>query len=154
MKMKKVQGLAVIEFTIMASFFMLLIFSIISIGMFMFSMQAVNDATRTAARMAAVCQIGDTDVHSHVSTNSLVSFIGVDDIKIEYLDENAAVLATPNLADVRFVRASAVGLSYQLTSILNFLGTNGLMSIPSFETTIPSESLGVVTLTGESDTDC
>lgn len=154
MKLKRQRGLAVIEFTIMASFFMLLIFAIISIGMFMFSLQAVSEATRTAARMAAVCQINDAGVHDYVVGNSFVSIIGVDNIEIEYLDENSAVLATPALEDVRFVRARAVGLNYQFVSILDFLGNNGLMTIPDFETTIPSESLGIVTVTGESDTDC
>ncbi|BBL92446.1 pilus biosynthesis protein TadE (plasmid) [Vibrio rotiferianus] len=154
MKIKQVKGLAVIEFTIMSSFFLLLIFSILSIGMLMFSMQAVSEATRTAARMAAVCQIGDAGVKDYVSTNSLVSMVGVDNIQIEYLDENSSVLATPTINNVRFVRARAVGLNYQLMSLLGFLGTNGLITIPSFETTIPSESLGIVTVASESDTDC
>ena len=154
MKIKKVKGLAVIEFTIMSSFFLLLIFSILSIGMLMFSMQAVSEATRTAARMAAVCQIGDAGIKDYVSANSLVSMVGVENIEIEYLDENSSVLATPTISNVRFVRAKAVGLNYQLTALLNFLGTNGLITIPSFETTIPSESLGIVTVPSESNTDC
>lgn len=154
MKLKKVQGIAIVEFTIISTFFLFLIFSILSVGMMMFSMQAVSEATRTAARMAAVCPIGDTGIKDYVADNSLVSMVGVDNIEIEYLDEDSNVLASPNIDDVRFVRARAVGLNYQLTSILDFLGTSGLMSIPSFETTIPSESLGVVSLPSEADTDC
>lgn len=138
------KGITILEFTLTSSFLMLVLLSIISIGMFMFSMQAVNESVRTAARMAAVCEIHDSAIKTYVADNSLVSMVGVDEIIIEYLGEDSQVLPSPiSVEDVWFVRASATGLSYQFISLLDFLGENGLITIPSFETTIPSESLGI-----------
>ncbi|PMH41240.1 hypothetical protein BCU68_06055 [Vibrio sp. 10N.286.49.B3] len=138
---KQQQGLAIIEFTWASVVLFLLIFSIISIGYFMFVLQAVNESTRHAARLAAVCPISSSSsIATIAANNGLVS--GISGIEVEYLDVNGAVLASPSKNNVRFVRARAVGLNYQFISLLNFLGSSGLVSIPSFETTIPSESLG------------
>lgn len=152
--MKKVRGLAVLEFTLIASTLMLVLLAIFAIGHFVFTLQSVNESTRIAARMAAVCQIGDGDIGTFVADNSYMNSVSAANIEIEYLDENANILASPSSEDVRFVRARAVDLDYQFIAILNFLGENGLMTIPPFETTIPNESLGLVPISGESNTDC
>ncbi|MGF1755145.1 pilus assembly protein [Vibrio makurazakiensis] len=150
--MKKTSGITIIEFTITSSFLMLVLLSIVSLGYFMYSMQAVNDAVRTAARMASVCQISDSGIKDYVSNNSYVSIIENENIEIDYLDESGTVLAAPSSEDVRFVRAKAVDLDFQFISLLSFLGDSGLIEFASFETVIPSESLGLVP--DGTDTDC
>ncbi|MDE1314822.1 pilus assembly protein [Vibrio aestuarianus] len=144
-RIQPIQGIAVIEFTLASSVLFVLLFSIISIGYLMFSLQAINDVTRKAARLAAVCQISQSQqIASSVAASSAIAGIDADSIEIEYLDQDGAVLASPTVQNVRFVRARVVNLTYQLLSLLEFLGESGLINIPSFETTIPSESLGIV----------
>jgi hypothetical protein len=150
--MKKQSGITIIEFTLMSSFLMLIVLAIGSIGYFMFSMQAVSDAVRSAARMASVCQINDSDIKTYIANNSYISSIGTENIEIEYLDGGSNVLATPDSEDVRFVRARATGIDYRFVALLSFLGDSGVMTMPSFETTIPSESLGQVP--NDTNTDC
>lgn len=150
--MKKVKGITTVEFTIIASFLMLIMLTIFSVGYYMFAMQAVSESVRAAARMAAVCEVNDAGIKTYIANTSYVSMIDESKIKIEYLDENSNVLVAPNAEDVRFVRAQATDLSYQFTAILSFLGESGLISMPSFETTIPSESLGQVP--DDTNTDC
>ncbi|MDE1349235.1 pilus assembly protein [Vibrio aestuarianus] len=144
-RIQSIQGIAVIEFTLASSVLFVLLFSIISIGYLMFSLQAINDVTRKAARLAAVCQISQSQqIASSVAASSVIAGIDADSIEIEYLDQDGVVLASPTAQNVRFVRARVVSLTYQLLSLLDFLGESGLIDIPSFETTIPSESLGIV----------
>ncbi|MCW8334179.1 pilus assembly protein [Vibrio sp. SCSIO 43135] len=150
--MKKMNGVTVVEFAMTSTFLMLVLLAVVSIGHFMYSMQAVNEAVRAAARMAAVCQVGDVAVKNYVASYSYISSIGSDNIEIEYLDGSSNVLVGPSPEDVRFVRARAVNLDYQFVALLTFLGENGLMALPSFETTIPSESLGLVP--NDTDTNC
>ncbi|MBW3698324.1 pilus assembly protein [Vibrio sp. T187] len=150
--MKRLSGITIIEFTLMSSFMMLILLAIVSFGHFMYSMQGVNEAVRAAARMASVCQIGDVGIKNYISSNSYISAIENENIEIDYLDGSGSVLVGPSSEDVRFVRARAVDLDYQFITILNFLGDSGLITLPSFETTIPSESLGLVP--NDVDTDC
>ncbi|WP_394125563.1 TadE/TadG family type IV pilus assembly protein [Vibrio hepatarius] len=150
--MKKVKGITIIEFTVMSSFLMMIMLAIASIGYFMFSMQAVSESVRAAARMAAVCEINDTGIKTFVANTSYISSVGEANITIEYLDEGSNVLATPVAEDVRFVRARATDLNYRFVALLSFIGDSGVLPMPSFETTIPSESLGQVP--NDTDTDC
>lgn len=150
--MKKVKGITVVEFTLMSSFLMMIMLAIASIGYFMFSMQAVSESVRTAARMASVCQLHDSGIKTYVADNSYISTLTTSKIVIEYLDEASNVLASPNSEDVRFVRARAVDMNYRFVALLSFLGESGVIAMPSFETTIPSESLGLVP--NDTDTDC
>ena len=150
--MKKEKGITIIEFTLMSSFLMLILLAIASIGYFMFSMQAVNESVRSAARMASVCQLNDADMATFIANNSYISSMAAENIEIAYLNEAGQVLATPDPEDVRFVRARAVNMDYRFVALLSFLGESGVISMPSFETTIPSESLGLVP--NEANTDC
>lgn len=150
--MKKRSGMAIIEFTLMSSFLMLLLMSVLSVGYLVFSMQAVSESVRVAARLAAVCQIGDDGVATYVATNSHAASLLAENIQIEYLDVNSNVIATPDSEDVWFVRARATGINYHMMSILSFLGENGVMDLSGFEMTIPSESLGLVP--NGANTDC
>lgn len=150
--MKKEKGITIIEFTLMSSFLMLILLAIASIGYFMFSMQAVNESVRSAARMASVCQLNDADMATFIANNSYISSMAAENIEIAYLNGAGQVLVAPDAEDVRFVRARAVNMDYRFVALLSFLGESGVISMPSFETTIPSESLGLVP--NEANTDC
>ncbi|HAS6347995.1 pilus assembly protein [Vibrio sp. IRLE0018] len=149
---KKVQGLAVIELTIVSTVLMLILLSIFSIGYYMFSIQMINEATRKAARLATVCYVTSTahqNVKNTIINSSLPSNFSDQHLVIEYLDANGDVVAgdpTDNdvFITIKYVRARVSNYQFQFVSVLNFLGNNGLVTIPEFETTLPVESLGVV----------
>ncbi|MDN3685019.1 hypothetical protein QW180_21290 [Vibrio sinaloensis] len=86
---------------------MVLLMSVLSVGYLIFSMQAVSESVRVAARLAAVCQIGDDGVATYVANNSYAASLLAKNIEIEYLDADSNVLATPDSAEVWFVRARA-----------------------------------------------
>ena len=163
---KSAQGLAVIEMTIVSSVLMLILLSIFSLGYYMFSIQMINEATRKAARLASVCYVTATaqqNVKQAVIDGSLPSNFSDEHLVIEYLDANGDVVTgdpTDNdvFITISYVRARVSNYQFQFVSVLNFLGNNGLVTIPQFETTLPVESLGVVRPTkNDSDgstTDC
>ena len=53
-KLRKQQGITIVEFTLVASTLLLLVFAILELGYFTFNLQALNDLTRRAARIATV----------------------------------------------------------------------------------------------------
>ncbi|ENM5735096.1 pilus assembly protein [Vibrio mimicus] len=145
-------GLAVIEFTVISTVLMLILLSIFSIGYYMFSVQMINEATRKAARLATVCyvtSVAQQNIKSAVLGGSLPSNFTDQNLVIEYLDANGAVV-TGDVTDnnvfitIKYVRARVSNYQFQFVSILNFLGNKGLVVVPEFETTLPVESLGIV----------
>ncbi|EGQ7995516.1 TPA: pilus assembly protein [Vibrio vulnificus] len=165
-KRRNSQGLAVIELTIVSTVLMLILLSIFSVGYYMFSMQMINEATRKAARLATVCYVTSSahqNIKDAVIDSSLPGNFSDQHLVIEYLDANGDVVSgdvTDNdvFITIKYVRARVSNYQFQFVSVLNFLGNNGLVTIPQFETTLPVESLGVVRPTkNDSDgstTDC
>jgi hypothetical protein len=95
----------------------------------------LNEGTRRAARLAAVCPINDPVILP------AVNFLGVSGLStsnVQYLDANGASLgATPTSSDVYYVQ---VNVFTSLPLAIPFLST--VMS-PSFTVTLPAESLGI-----------
>lgn len=144
------KGLAVVEFTVVSSALFVLLLGIISFGYYMFTLQMVNEITRKAARLASVCYVTDTtDIATLVIDSNAPSSFGANHLVIEYLDASGGTVSgdledDDNFTSIKFVRARVDGFNYQFISLFNYLGNSGLVSIPSFETTLPAESLGVI----------
>lgn len=140
-------GITIVEFTIVSSVVLLLIFSILEIGMFVFNLQSLNDLTRRAARISTVCKIYDSKIYDLSVSEGKPSRFSAENLRIEYLDINGVVVENPEPENdhdrVKFVRASVQNYDYSFSGVLEFLGNNGLVAVPSFETTLASESLGV-----------
>lgn len=140
------QGITIVEFTVVASTLLLLVFAILEIGYFTFNLQALNDLTRRAARIATVCQVDDGDVIRSLAMSEFVpkGFTNAN-LAIDYLDSDGK--SVPNVladdAPIRFVKAEVVDYNYGFSGILNFLGDNGVISVPAFETVLAAESLGI-----------
>lgn len=152
---RNIRGLAIIEFTIVSSILFLLLFLIIALGAYIFSLQMVNEATRKAARLATVCYVEDHDYISEkvIASTPLLSF-STQHIEVTYLNRTGGLVDKSyedNFEQIRFVRARSVGYGIQLISNLSFLGNNGYISAPSFETILPVESLGVIRPKDESE---
>ncbi|MDH5896251.1 TadE family protein [Vibrio splendidus] len=155
---KKQNGLAIIEFTIVSWLIFLLIFLIVALGAYVFSLQIVNEATRKAARLATVCYVLDRDNIAGVVVED-IPILGFSDSNLEvaYLDSSGAEITSDleaNLSAIKFVRARATGYGIQLISNLSFLGTDGFLAAPAFETILPSENLGVIRANSNTRTRC
>ena len=136
--MKNMRGLASVEFAIVASVLMTVIFGCLEFGRATYTLAALNEGTRRAARLAAVCPIGDPAIAAAANFMAAPGFTNTN-VSVSYLDANGASLgATPALASVYYVQVSVVGYSVPLA--IPFL-TETLTS-PPFTVTLPAESLG------------
>jgi Flp pilus assembly protein TadG len=141
------QGTTTVEFAIIGVLLMVLVFGVFEIGRAMFVVNALTEATRRGARLAAVCPLGDPKpaiaaVFANGGTNSpVVSGLSTSNIQIQYLDVNGAPIASPaaNFAAIRYVRTSIVGFTQTL--FIPTLITR--IPISGFATTLPRESLGI-----------
>jgi hypothetical protein len=133
--MKKMRGLVMVEFAIVGAALMMVIFGCIEFGRATYTFAALNEGTRRAARLAAVCPINDPVILP------AVNFLGVKGIStsnVKYLDANGAWLgATPASSDVYYVQ---VNVFTSLPLAIPFL--SAVLS-PSFTVTLPAESLGI-----------
>ncbi|MBY7824604.1 pilus assembly protein [Vibrio fluvialis] len=140
------QGVTIIEFTVVSAATLLLIFAILEAGYFVFSMQSLNDLTRRTARIAAVCQVDQLDkVKSLALSEKAPLGITSANLQVTFLDREGEEVDDP-LADhssIYYVRAGIINYQFGFTGILSFLGNNGLLTIPPFQTILPAESLGI-----------
>ncbi|MBY7730628.1 pilus assembly protein [Vibrio splendidus] len=146
----RIKGLAIIEFSLVSSLIFLLLFLILALGAYIFSLQMVSEATRKAARLATVCSVLDRDNIAGMVVNDipLVGFTNAN-LEVAYLDASGSEITSgyetnPGFGTIKFVRSRATGYGIQLISNLSFLGDNGFLAAPAFETILPAESLGVV----------
>lgn len=153
----KQSGITVIEFTILASVLLLLLFAVIEIAIFAYSLQSMNDISRRTARIAAVCVVNDSSIKTLALSEGAPSGFVADNIDFDYLDSAGSVLGDPvtNHASIHYVRARIIDFDYGFSGILSFLGDSGLVPVPDFQTILPAESLGVLRSNDPNEkTDC
>lgn len=140
-------GTTTVEFAIVGVLLFVVLFAIIEFGRALYVMNALAEATRRGARMAAVCPVGDPRPASVAifdaggGRSSLVYGLGTGNIVVEYLDAGGATIAAPaaNFSSIHYVRVRITGFSLQLA--IPTLKISLPMS--GFSTTLPRESLGV-----------
>ncbi|WP_394135957.1 TadE/TadG family type IV pilus assembly protein [Aliivibrio fischeri] len=161
MKQKQImkqKGVTIVEFTLIVLAVMVLIIGVLEIGRYVYSLQMMNEMTRKAARLATVCYV--LDQHDIPTMDEIVETypadFSADNLIIEYLDSSGNTIdltgfASLNIEDqssvfamIRFVRARVDNYQYRFFSLLSFIGTDGVLEMPEFQTTLPAESLGVV----------
>ena len=143
---RKQQGITVVEFAIVGVVFFTVMFGLIDFSRIFFDLAALDESTRRGARVAAVCPVNDPYIQQVALFNGMVPTLTAGDIELFYLDIDGAALADPagaNYGDIRFVRV-AIDQNFQIQTFIP--GIAGMIDLPSFETTIPSESLGRVGL--------
>lgn len=157
-KLKRHQtGITLIEFSIVGSVFLLLLLLIFELAIYVYQLQSINDISRRAARIAAVCVVNDPDIKQLALTENVPPGFSTDNILIEYLDGTGTTIANPvdNHINIRFVQATVVNFSYGFTQLLNLLGENGIVQVQDFRTVLPAESLGVLrSNNADEKTDC
>jgi Flp pilus assembly protein TadG len=137
--MKKMRGVTMVEFAIVASLLMIVLFACLEFGRATYTFAALNEGTRRAARLAAVCPVNDPKITAAVNFLGVYGF-NASNLSVQYLDVNGATLgATPALVSVYYVRVSVVG--YTMPLAIPFVSPT--LTSPSFAVTLPAESLGV-----------
>lgn len=135
-----------VEFALIGGLFLTLLLGVIEIGRAMFVWNTLGEATRRAARLAAVCPIN----HGAVPLAALLSppdgstssrflhQMSTANVSLIYLTSTGA--QTTAYAEARFVQISVTGYTHQL--MIPFLGRD--ITVPPFTTTLLAESLGYV----------
>ncbi|MDW6002350.1 TadE/TadG family type IV pilus assembly protein [Vibrio mangrovi] len=162
-------GMSIIEFTLLATAVMLVMFGVIEVGRYVYSVQVINEMTREAARLGVVCHVSDqNDIPALVIHDNAPVGFTADNITIEYLNQSGNTVTLDASMDedeynslygtIKFVRASVSGYQYQMIGFMSFLTADGWIQVPLMETTLPVETLGVVRPTTshpeERHTDC
>ena len=133
--MKRMRGVATVEFAIVGAVLMMVIFGCLEFGRATYTFAALNEGARRAARLAAVCPINDPVILPAVN---FLGTNGYSTANVTYLDANGAPLGgTPASSAVYYVRVNVIG---SLPLAIPFLSAT--MS-PTFTVTLPAESLGI-----------
>ncbi|SHO55474.1 TadE/TadG family type IV pilus assembly protein [Vibrio quintilis] len=156
MRLRKQQsGVSILEFTLLATSVLLVLFSVIEMGRYVYSLQMANDITRKVARMGVVCHVSDKDDLAALAIqNYAPAGFTASNLIIEYLDQSGQAVSinagmssddyNDAYATIKFVRVRVSNYQYQLIGFLSFLAEGGVILLPDMETTLPIESLGVI----------
>jgi hypothetical protein len=130
------RGLTTVEFAIVGLYVVMLLFAILELGRVVFTLNVLQEGARRAARVAAVCAVGNAAV---ADAGRFMSLPGLETCTVEpaYLDQNGQ--PTADFATIRYVRVSISGCSIPLA----FPFVNPVFDAPAFSSTLPRESLGV-----------
>ncbi len=150
LKTCKQAGLVTVEFALIGSVFIIVLFAIIEMGRFLYTWNILDEVTRRAARLAAVCPMAQEGNVQQTATMNAPGMASLNSthVNIEYLNNNQT--ATAVVEEVRYVRSSIQGYQYQLLIPLLPLAP---LNASTFTTTLPSESLGI-TSPGSWTVDC
>lgn len=149
--LKNQKGLTLIEFTLVATAFFIVFFLFIELAIYLYAMQTFNDMSRKAARLGTVCY-PSADISTMVTQGASLG-ISEDNIVVDYLSSSGSKLfdnpLSPSVSQIEsiyYVRSRVVNYSFHITGILAYLGigdSNGELSMPSLETVLPVQSLGL-----------
>jgi hypothetical protein len=143
---KREQGLFTVEFAIAATALFIVMFAVIELARIIWVWNTVDEATRRGARVAAVCPINHPAVPEVTifaqpgggPDSPILQGLSTGNVNVQYLDQDGN--PDTDFQDIRFVRVSIN--NYSITPLIPFVRT--VFTLPPFETTIPSESLGYI----------
>jgi len=142
----KQTGLAAVETALVGAVVMMVLFGVFEVARLFFVANALEEATRRGARVAAVCQVNDPAIRDIAifrggGGGSLVAGLTTANIRLEYVANDGTVIGDPigNFLDIDAVRVSVQ--NYQHDLIIPFFMRT--INMPEFVTTLPRESLGV-----------
>ncbi|MFS2096896.1 TadE family protein [Pseudomonas sp. Pseusp11] len=160
MNKKRMHGTYVVEFAFIGMLVFILLFGVVEMGRLYFTVSALDEAARRGARLAAVCNISDPVVlrraifnaATDAGTSQLITSLATTNLTLTYLDVNGAVVASPGdlvsatgFRAIRYVQLSLQGFVFNL-----FIPGLGVpITLPAFKATLPRESLGRHSDSGE-----
>lgn len=126
------RGVAAVEFAVVCVLLITLLLGIMEMGRLLWTWNAAAEATRLGARLAVVCDKGDTDIVLHMRER--LPALSSSNVTIDYLDPpNAPNTCTPSTC--KSVRVTLH--DYTHVPIIPFVPLS--IPIPSFQTTLPRE---------------
>lgn len=147
--LRRQRGVALVEFAIVAAIALLMLFAVLEIARAIFVANALTEATRRGARVAAVCPINDPAIAQVATFNApgagnsspIVKYLDTTDFVLEYLDRAGTVIPDPdgNFQQIRYVQIRVTNFEHEL--LIPF--ANVAFTMPEFATRLPRESLGV-----------
>lgn len=147
--LRRQRGVALVEFAIVAALALTLLFAVLEIARAVFVANALTEATRRGARVAAVCPINDPAIAQVATFNApgagntspIVKYLDTSDFVLEYLDRVGTVIPDPNgnFQQIRYVQIRVTNFEHEL--LIPF--ANFTFTMPEFATRLPRESLGV-----------
>ena len=159
MNRKRMRGVYVVEFAIIGLLLFTLLFGVLEMGRLFFTVNALDEVVRRGARLAAVCDIRDPVILHRAIFNAatdsgpsdLIATLTPAHLTLSYLDENGALVANPGPLDdfssIRYVQLiindpDPLSTKTKFTFNLLIPGFSGVITLPTFRSTIPRESLG------------
>ena len=127
---KKSLGVYTVEFVLLATTFLFVVFMLIELGRIMYLLNAAGEVTRRGARVAVVCNIGAVGIVDEMAETypNLTS----QNVNITYLPAGC------NQASCKTVTVALTGLTIDTVIGLS-------VNVPDFSTTLPRESLDSTT---------
>jgi len=130
---QKQKGSVLVEFALTAPIYFLILFGIIEYGRILYAMNLASEATRHGARVAAVCNMNATGIRNQMRTR--MPSLTDQNITVAYATETGNTSCTQ--ATCATVTVRVVGLN--LRAFIPYAPFN--LTLPSFSTTLPRESL-------------
>lgn len=135
------RGLTTVEFAVIGAVLMTIMFAVFEFGRLFYSYAVLNEGMRRAARVAAVCPIGSPAIRDAATEIADLPGFRGRNVEVRYL--NAFGRPTFDYNNISYVRTQLVGYTLQLS--IPFI--EPLDFTPSFDVTLPRESLGVTPTT-------
>ena len=139
------RGITTVEFALIGLIALVTLFAVVEVARVFFVFNALEEATRRGARVAAVCQVNDPAIAQIASFTAsgtgVVGGLSPANIAVDYLDSAGNLLGNPMGAygAINYVRVRIVNYTHQLLIPLFVLS----IPVPAFPATVPRESLGV-----------
>jgi Flp pilus assembly protein TadG len=142
-------GVTAVEFAVVGMLLLIILFGVFEVARAFYVFNALNEATRRGARMAAVCPINDPAISEIAifntsgggTSSSIITNLSTANVNVSYLDLNGVPVTDPivDFNDIWYVRVAMVGFNHQMRIPTLFV----TIPSPDFQTTLPRESLGV-----------
>jgi hypothetical protein len=143
------RGSTSLEFAVVGLLLFIVLFGAFEIARTFYVMNALNEATRRGARVAAVCPINDPAIREIAIFNTsgggadsrVIPGLSTANVDVNYLDSMGSVISDPaaQYSDIWYIRVAIVNYEMDLNIPMMFT----TLTAPEFATTLPRESLGV-----------
>lgn len=147
------RGVYTVEFAIVGLLFFIVLFGAVEMGRLLFTVNALNETVRRGARLAAVCNINDPRILRRAifnaaeqsGTSALIGSLETTHLQLSYLNQDGGPVSNPSdttgtsgYREIRYVQLRIEGFPF----LLMIPGLPSVLTLPTFQSTIPRESLG------------
>lgn len=128
----KQRGAAAVEFALVSSLLFTLLFGIMEMSRVLFYFNTATEATRLGARLAVVCNKDASIIKTRMS--NMLTILAPGNIDVTYV---------PGGCDINSCQSVTVSITgLDISTFIPFVPLN--LSMPSFSTTLPRESMDSV----------